>query len=243
MSAGMEAGPKTFAWHFASPIELTDVVLHQHPLFPTKSGLIEVEGPGKRVFCHEFKMPDAEPTSRIPTVISLPEGLLTKTLRVTLREGYREGIVGLEAVEAFSDTWSPTPDGALLTVSEDIGGLSAGDTVYYRLCCRTERDESTGEVRSLKLPLDRNPRLYSLTAFKTRPEKSIYLVRGNALGNESRLIWWTDKSKPEEIPFGHEITRQHRAIILRGPARKAGMLYARLMSDASESDTLEAAIV
>lgn len=241
-SVGMAPGPKSFEWRFAEAVELTDIVLHPHPLFPARNCLIEVDGKKGEPFHHSFRMPESSATSRVPSVVSLPEGLEAESLRITLQDGYHDGHVGLEAVEAFADAWAPVSGASPLTVCEDIGDLPAGSAIHYRLCCRSGDTETQGEVRSLDLPADAVPRLNSLYAYSRVPDKAIYLVRGNAMGRETRLLWWIDQTEPAVISFGHETTRQHRAITIRGSALDGETLYARLESEEGASATLEASL-
>ncbi len=241
-SAGLPPGANSFGWRFAEPVALTDIVMYQHPLFPARRGQIEIESGGARTVTPDFEMPEFPPTARAPIVMKLPEGLMAESFRLTLLEGYHDGIVGLEAVEAYSDSWQPSPGSAPSTVSEDIGGLDGGAKIHYALCCRTGDRETAGKVRSLAVQASDAPVLFSLTPFASRPDKAVFLVRGNAMGRETRLIWWTDKAKPREIAFGHEDSRQHRAITLCGRDRKAHTLRVRLENDAGESRTLKAEI-
>ncbi len=220
---GEDGAPNTFVWRLPEACDIDGIVLVQHPRYPTllaqvwlrdgarngrviHAGLISLPAPGydqpKRFF-----MPVAQGTE-------------ATHLEVTLMQGQNPEGVGLMGVEVFGQF---TPQSAVtdpVSVCEDIQDLNPGAHLHYRLMYRDENGEKYGEIQNLNIPCDATPMLHTLSPIKHRDRT--WLVQGNPMGLDTKVVVRFDGEVIAERPFGRGNCRRHTIVSVPQNLAKAG---------------------
>lgn len=232
-----------FQWRLDEPLKLKTLVVHQHRTYPAKQVRVSMsnsrEAKGADTYSTVVTLPDmSDPLEPHPFVVrNFNTDKSFDTFQLEILNAIGQDGVGLEDVELFAQDFVPPPSHAPVIVSEDLAGLEAGTTIYYRIAVRSGDETVYGETRELTLPAEEKPILHDVALYSSTAAKSVISVRGNAMGHETVLKWKVHGETWAEIPMGWENTRVHRYISVRGhePGAECTMTV-RLVSDQGESE-------
>lgn len=231
--------PLIFTWKLIAPQKLTTIVLHQDVFLPVKRCRVTIahgtaaipSQSGEYVLPHETSLSIGPPV----LVIRLREPTICDEISIELMEAAGPAGIGLTAVEAFAKEYSPPPSAVPVSVSADVGDLSVGTEIFYRLVCRSAGKKGVGEVKAFTLPANEAPLLHSADVHSVSRNKAIFRVRGNAMGHKTTVNWRIDDELWQEIPMGWENTAVDRYITVREMRTGDHSFSVCLMSDAGKS--------
>lgn len=242
-----------FVWELAGPTSLDMVRLHQHPLWPARevAFLTSMDGKAYRAFWETELddvpgdpadwggLVDARGLSRVGGP-SKPQR--ARFLKMVIRSGHRDARWGLDAVEAFSRTAAPIPDGAPVTFCEEIDPQSEGGPLFVQLVAEDDKGTVEGAVVEVTLPTDDRPRITGGRVVTRDGETAELCLRTNAMGRWSRLTVRPVTARGDsagdvvELSIGKWAAPRHTLVRLTGlPPGEAVMAHAVVMSEAGDS--------
>lgn len=198
LSAPTPTAPLEFVFEFARPVTVQKVQLHQHATFPSKDVevLVSTDGgawtpivtdvmPEKSVGSENF------PPGGANFVYLLVKGLSAPATKVKVRvlSGYRAEAWGLGEIELFGTGAQMETEDEFYRLNADITGLTAGQTVHYRLVATSDGATVAGGDQTYTVPLDRTPLVTTFDATRIRAGGAKVEGRINTLGTEAK-VWF-----------------------------------------------------
>lgn len=191
----------TLTWALRTPAEIDGIKLHQNPLAPAERIELSVSTDGTSFTSVWSGTLDNVPAdastwaelvakgegSGLCKIVVLPEPANAAFVRLCILSSYRSDIVGLDAVEFFSNDYDPLPGGEPVTVSELVSDLPDGATVFAQLVAENENGAIAGEVLSVTLPNNSAPQILAAEILTEQDGVLVIKVRTRAAGSFARL--------------------------------------------------------
>ena len=214
---GLIEEPLRFTWQLAHPVAVATIVFHQDAVLPTKRCRITVGAESGQAHSWDFELPvdDLAILSSPTTVVRLPGTEKFNHISIEFIEGGKPEGLGLAALEIFANDFVPPPTREPVTVSTDVGSLTPGAAVYYRIQARTNGDIVSGDTKEIQLPYDDQPKIHDIYLHSSDEHNAVFSVRGNAMGHRTILQWRLDDGPWNNISMGWEKTSVHRYIKVR----------------------------
>jgi hypothetical protein len=210
------AFPLEFRWELPRPITVSSFQINQHPYFPSKD--VEIIGraaDGWQTLWRGVLPDSASDLLAFPYIHgeTAPGPWFTE-IRLRILSGYQPDRCGLDGIEIFGDGALFTGDGVPCTIAEEVAGLAAGTTDYFRLVVDDGDTITAGETRDMAVPDSDAPLLFEAVARKRPDNPRCYVVRGNAMGLEAELAGELRLADGEVLPgptfyFGCQPTGRH----------------------------------
>ncbi|MBO6947994.1 MAG: hypothetical protein JJ855_08435 [Rhodospirillales bacterium] len=188
-------------WKLRTSSEIDCVKLHQNPLAPADRIEISFSSDGitfAPVWSGALDNVPDDPSawgdlaangegSGLCKIIVFDAPTHTAFMRVRILSSHRCGIVGLDAVEVFSNNFEPMPDGAPVTLSELVNDLPMGATVFAQLVAENTDGIFSGEVVSVTLPDNSAPQILGANILPEKDGGLRLKIRTRAAGSTTRL--------------------------------------------------------
>ncbi len=202
--------PQEFLWDFGKNVEIETARLHQHPLYPSKD--VSLSGSMDGEFFEpimEMILPSGKgleaANNRTFCILDLPATV--RYLKLSLHSGYQPEFWGLDAIEVFGIAGPPNPEVEPCSVSDELGCITPGETLYYQLVAENALGRVAGEILSAFIPLDCRPTIQWARVIKKNGNAITIMVRLTAMGQRTELNGIFENSNGE---------------VIRGPVLDAG---------------------
>jgi len=240
--------PQEFVWDFGEGVDISAVRVHQNTLHPAKRLMVSGCVDGKTFEpIADMVLPQTRELEaadrRTLAVLDRPANL--RYMKVSILSGYQSEFWGLDAVEVFGDGGPPSPEVAASSVSEEVQGLSPGETIYYRLTAGNQAGTTTGEIHSLKLPSDCRPMIHWVRVLKIENRRATLLVRLAPMGRKTQLRgrFTNGDGKAIDGPVlaaGSQPVPRHMTYVVSCPGESDHWKgHLRAVNDMGESDAME----
>lgn len=240
--------PQEFVWDFGKEVSLESIRLHQNTLYPAKD--LELSGAMDRerfepICAITLPRKEGQEAANSRTFRLLDAPVTLRYLKLGIISGYQPEFWGLDAIEVFGDAGPLSPEVEPCSVSEELGGLEPGKTLYYQLVAENEAGTTYGDIRSIELPVDSRPVIHWAKVLKQEPGKVTLLVRLTAMGHETQLRGWFENQDGEVIEgpslaAGCQPVPKHMTYIVSCPDKCAQWQgYLLAVSDVGESAKIE----
>lgn len=208
-TAANPTAPQEIVYEFANPISIDTVQLHQHPDWPSKDVevWVSVDGIDYTILSGSARLPavmaQASPggpnyafylDSPYRRYLAREEGIAdvpwpsveAKRVKVVIKSGYKPEYWGLGEIEIFGRGAKDTEtDDDVYTMSADIGGLTPGTRVHYRMVSVDDRGRNEGGDKSFVVPADARPIVFTRPASRIANGSAKVEGRATALGERT----------------------------------------------------------
>jgi hypothetical protein len=191
-------------WSLRERTPIDCIKLHQNPLAPANEVEIDLSDDDEcyvRIWSGQMDDVPVDPADWGDAVaggegsglcrVIVPEAPVAgRFVRITIRSAHRGDIVGLDAVEVFSDALLPVPDTDRVTCSELAIDLPQGEPVYTQLVAECGDNVYEGEILRTDLPAPDTPQILEVRVLKQQDCKITLHIRTRA-GNSFATLHTT----------------------------------------------------
>ncbi len=224
--------PLVFAWSLPRPVTATHLQIAQHPYWPAKDAEIWVGGFQAERMIWKGTLPEGRADQPGPShaFVNLTGVAPFTFAELRILSGYHPERCGLDSIDIFGEGAVFRSDGLPCSASEEVDGLTAGQTIYYRAVLAEDDEMTAGEMRGVNLPADCRPVIESAMPFVRAKSPSCFKVRANAMGLATDL--WAEFQLPSgeviktaKTALGCMPTGRHIYYIPRGLPDVAGAMF------------------